>query len=106
MSEEYPTYRPCPTCGGTCKGICEKRIPRITGETTLAELQRLFEKNKVRFKLVGLWPKEHKEAKIFFGLDDFGRSGSPFPSGVAVLNPDLAAALDSALYWDIEVRSK
>lgn len=85
--------------------------PRITGETSLAELQGLLEKARVRLHLCGTrldeLCNESVDGDLFFAVDGFATPGAPFPSrsGVAILMRDLASALDDALHCEIEKRS-
>lgn len=73
----------------------------ITEKTTLGELQELLKRGKVRLQLCSQW----YDGDLCFVVDDFASLGEPFPSRTGVLYKDLAAALEEAVYGEVEGRS-
>lgn len=86
------------------------RRRRITGSTTLTELQRIVEEAGIRVKLASTRLNEKNEESMagetLFSVDDLTHFGGPFPSRTGVLTPDLAEALDDAVNWEISKGSQ
>lgn len=70
---------------------------------TLAELQRLVEQLGIRIRLCSTrlndQNQESMNGETLFSIDDLTHFGGPFPSRTGVLIPDLADALDEALFF-------
>lgn len=82
---------------------------RITGATTLQELQQLLDAARARVHLcccrLNTRNEEDHNGEMLFAIDDFTSCNERFPSRIATWNKDLGAALNEAIDWEIEARS-